>query len=56
MDAWNKYKNRIKATKPSIKKDLEEIEEISEIVCTIIKHRHDLDLSQRELAELCGLP
>lgn len=56
MDDWNKYKNRIKATKPSLRKDLEEIEEISEIVGTIIKQGHDLDLSQRELAELCGLP
>ena len=56
MDDWNKYKNRIKATKPSLRKDLEEIEEISEIVGTIIKQGHELDLSQRELAELCGLP
>ncbi|HAR79310.1 MAG TPA: transcriptional regulator [Succinivibrionaceae bacterium] len=56
MDDWNKYQNRIKTTKPSLRKDLEEIEEISEIVGTIIKQRHELYLSQREIADLCGLP
>ncbi|MGN1281916.1 MAG: helix-turn-helix domain-containing protein [Succinivibrio sp.] len=56
MDDWIVYKNRIKSTKPELAKDLDEIEELSTIIGTMIKQRHELDLSQRELAEICGIP
>lgn len=56
MDDWSKFKNRIKTTNPELAKDFEEVEELSNIVGTMIKQRHELDISQRELAELCGIP
>ncbi|MBE6424325.1 helix-turn-helix domain-containing protein [Succinivibrio dextrinosolvens] len=56
MDDWIKYKNRIKTTKPELAKDLEEVEELSTIVGAMIKQRHEMGFSQRELAELCAIP
>ncbi len=56
MDDWTRYKNHIRATKPELAKDLDEIEEIARIVGTMIKQRRELELSQRDLAELCGIP
>ncbi|WP_308795476.1 helix-turn-helix transcriptional regulator [Veillonella intestinalis] len=35
---------------------MEEIEELSALVTTIIKRRNELGLSQRALAEQCGIP
>ena len=56
MDDWTKYKKRIRASNAEIGKDLDEIEEISTIVGAMIKQRQSLDLSQRDLAKLCGIP
>ncbi len=56
MSDWKKYKERVKATNPEIGKDLDEVEEISYIVGAMIEQRHNLELSQRDLAELCGIP
>ena len=56
MDDWTKYKNRVKSENPEIGKDLDEVEEISTIVGAMMKQRHNLELSQRDLAELCGIP
>ena len=56
MDDWTKYKDRVRNRNPEIGKDLDEVEEISTIVGAMIKQRHDLELSQRDLAELCGIP
>ena len=56
MPTWEDYKNHVKQTNPGIGKDIEEIEAISSIVAAMIERRHDLNLSQRELAGLCGLP
>lgn len=56
MANWNDYKKHVKETNPEIGKDLDEIEAISQIVGTMIERRHDLSLSQRDLADLCGLP
>ena len=33
-----------------------EVEEVSTIVGAMIQQRHNLELSQRDLAELCGIP
>ena len=36
--------------------DIEQIEELSSIVSSIIKRRNELGISQRALAEQCGIP
>ena len=56
MDDWTRYKNKVRATDPEIGKDLDEVEEVSTIVGAMIQQRHNLELSQRDLAELCGIP
>ena len=56
MATWNDYKNHVRETNPVIGKDLDEVEALSKIVGAIIERRHNLDLSQRELADLCGIP
>ena len=56
MSDWENYKNKVRANNPEIGKDLDEIEEVSTIVGAMIEQRHNLDLSQRDLAELCGIP
>ena len=56
MDDWTRYKNKVRASNPEIVKDLDEVEEISTIVGAMIQQRHNLELSQRDLAELCGIP
>ena len=56
MATWNEYKQHVRETNPEIGADLDEVEAISQIVGTMIERRHDLNLSQRDLATLCGLP
>ena len=56
LATWADYKNHVRNTNPEIGKDIDEAEAISRIVGTMIERRHDLNLSQRELAALCGLP
>ncbi len=56
MATWSDYKNHVRATNPEIAKDIDEVEALSQIVGAMIEQRHNLDLSQRDLAELCGLP
>lgn len=53
---WNDYKNHVRETDQEIAKDVDEIEALSQIVGTMIEQRHQLNLTQRELAELCGIP
>ncbi len=56
MATWSDYKKYVKENHPEIGEDLDEVETVSQIVGTMIERRHDLKLSQRDLAELCGLP
>lgn len=56
MSDWEKYKEHVREANPEIGKDLDEIEAVSAIVGAMIERRHDLALSQRELAEMCGIP
>ena len=56
MATWTDYKKHVRQTNPEIGKDIDEVEALSKIVGAMIEQRHHLDLSQRELAELCGLP
>lgn len=56
MKTWNDYKDHVRDTNPEIAADMDEIESVSRIVGALIKRRQDLNLSQRKLAEMCGLP
>ena len=56
MSDWTKYKEKVKTSVPEMGKEINEIEEISAIVGAMIEQRHNLELSQRDLAELCGIP
>ena len=56
MATWTDYKNYVRETNPEIANDIDEAEAISLIVGAMIERRHDLALSQRELANLCGIP
>ena len=56
MKTWEDYKNHVKAINEEERRNMEEIEEISTIVSSIIKRRQELGISQRSLAERCGLP
>lgn len=56
MATWNDYKNHVRESNPEIGKDIDEVEERAKIVSAMIDQRHNLNLSQRDLAEMCGLP
>lgn len=56
MPTWSDYKHHVRETNPEIAKDLDEAEMLSQIVGAMIERRHILNLSQRDLAEQCGLP
>ena len=38
------------------KEDIEEMEVLANIISSIIEKRNELGISQRELADICGLP
>lgn len=56
MRTWEDYKKSAGELNPDIKQDIEEMETLASIVSSIIERRNELGISQRELAELCGLP
>lgn len=56
MANWNDYKKHVRNTHPEIGRDFDEVEATSQIVGAMIERRHDLKLSQRQLADLCGIP
>lgn len=53
MRTWEDYKNHVKSISKDEKRNMEEIEEISAIVSSIIGRRQELGMSQRAL---CGIP
>ena len=53
---WEDYKTDVKSKDPDAKEILEESEAKSAIITAMINRRNDLGLSQRDLAELCGIP
>jgi len=55
MDDWGKYKAFVKAQSPEEKADIKSIELLSTIVSLMIKTRHANHISQRELAQRCGI-
>ena len=56
MKTWNDYKEYAKKVDSQAKNDIEEMEELASIVGAIIEKRTALGLSQRQLAEICGIP
>ena len=56
MRTWEDYKNHVKSIDSESRHDIEQIEELSSIVSSIIKRRNELGISQRALAEQCGIP
>ena len=56
MRTWEDYKKDAKSTNSIAKQDIEEMELLAAIVTAIINKRNELGYSQRELADICGLP
>ncbi len=56
MKTWDDYKNFVKGLSEEDRCNIEEIEEASDIIASIIRRRQELGMSQRALAERCGLP
>jgi len=56
MATWTEYKNYVREKHPEIGRDIDEAESMSKIVGVMIEQRHNLNLSQRDLAKLCGIP
>lgn len=56
MKNWNDYKNYAKSVDEQAKSDIEQMEELASIVGAIIEKRNEMGLSQRQLAEICGIP
>jgi len=56
MASWDEYKKHVKKDAPELYQDINEAEAISKIVGAMIEKRHDLNLSQRDLAKMCGIP
>jgi len=56
MRTWEDYKNHVKTVDDEMRKDIEEVENISAIVSAMVEQRNALGLSQRELATMCGIP
>ena len=56
MKTWNEYKKYVKNIDAANKEEMENIEAMASIIGSIIEHRSELGISQRELAKLCGMP
>lgn len=56
MRTWEDYKAQSKSLDNHEKKTIEEVEMLSQIISTIIQRRQELGMTQRGLAELCGIP
>ena len=53
---WEEYKKNVKKSDPIAGEILEESEIKASIIAAMINRRNELGLSQRELAERCGIP
>ena len=56
MRTWEDYKNHVKSISQEERRNMEEIEELSSTGSSIIRRRQELGISQRTLAERCGIP
>ena len=55
MRTWEDYKNNLKAVSTEEKENIENIEELAGIIGAMIMRREQLGISQRELAQKCGV-
>ncbi len=56
MRTWNDYKEYVKSIDEESRLEMKQIEEMSAIVASMIQRRTELGMTQRSLAELCGVP
>lgn len=56
MKTWHEYKNHVQNIDEDNRMLMEEIDELTNIVSAMIDKRTALGISQRDLAQLCGLP
>ena len=56
MKNWNDYKKHVKSLDSTTSRDIADIEEQAKIISAVIEQRNALGLSQRDLAEICGIP
>ena len=56
MRTWQDYKKYVKNIDDNNNLLMEEIDELTAVVIAMIEKRNALGISQRELAQLCGLP
>lgn len=56
MRTWEDFKKEVKSMDSSLKEDIEEMEALARIITAIIDKRNELGISQRDLANQCGLP
>ena len=56
MKTGDDYKRQVKDISDQDRRNMEEIEEAAAIVASLIRRRQELGLSQRALAERCGIP
>lgn len=56
MKTWNDYKEYVKKADPHSSRDLADVEKQARIISAVIEQRNALGLSQRELANICGIP
>ena len=56
MKTWENYKEHVKHLDPNGTREIIDIEEQARIIGTIIEQRNTLKLSQRDLADICGIP
>lgn len=45
MITWEEYKDYVKALDPDSKKEMEEIEELSDFISAVIQQRNDISLT-----------
>ena len=56
MKTWADYKEYVKGIDEQSRQEMEEIEIIAGIIGAMIDKRNELGYSQRDVAELCGMP
>ena len=56
MRTWEDFKRDAKNVDKQVQEDIEEMETLAAIVSEIIRKRNELGYSQRDLAQMCGLP
>ena len=56
MRTWTDDKRHVKSIDMGSKRNMEEIEALTEIVSSVIKKRTEMGISQRELAAECNIP